>query len=266
MFRFAQLLIALSLLAPLSLGCGAARKAMDAEMAMKPMNIDSSRQKPAPLTRNVFKADKVRALTEDDLRVVLDAPVFLEKKARIGVVPVTNGYAPHRDLPLAKITADIAKTLDRTELFEIVSEISTDWPTHGNIAGLRELAARYRSEYLLLYRQRFVDRTYTNGWGWTWVTIVGGLLAPTRTLEAAGVMEATLFDVKSGTLLFTVYARVNGEADETVWGNDRKRRDLKMRLLDEATSALVKQVEAKVEQLADARPKTDKAEEAIGAL
>ncbi len=34
---------------------------------------------------------------------------------------------------------------------------------------LRELAARYRSEYLLLYRHRFVDRSYTNAWGWLYL-------------------------------------------------------------------------------------------------
>lgn len=252
MIRLCYTLLALFTL-PTLIGCGAARKPM-APARMEPLNIDSARQKPTALTQNFFKGDKVRALTEDNLRAVLDAPVFLEKNARIGVVPVTSQYSPNRALPLEEITARIARTLDQTGEFEIVSEISTDWPTNGNIAGLRELAARYRSEYMLLYRQRFVDRTYTNGWGWGWVTLVGGLLLPVDTLEVQGVVEATLFDVKSGTLLFTVYTRIHGEADENIWHSDRKRRALKMKLLTDATDALLKQMKSKVDQLADARP------------
>lgn len=253
MFSHLRLLAATLALAGGLIGCGAARAPM-APAALEPMHIDSAAQGPAPLTHNPFKGDQVRALTEDDLRVVLDAPVFLEQAARIGVVSVTHGYAPDRALPLHEITAALADTLDGTGLFEIVSELSTDWPGRSDIAGLRELAARYRSEYLLLYRQRFVDRTYTNGWGWAWITVIGGLVAPTDTLEAEGVIEATLFDVKSGTLLFTVYARARGHEDETIWHTGQKRRRLKQRLLKEATRSLVSQVRQKVEQLADARP------------
>ena len=35
-------------------------------------------------------------------------------------------------------------------IFEVATEMSTDWPADGGISGLRELAARYRAEYLLL--------------------------------------------------------------------------------------------------------------------
>lgn len=55
-------------------------------------------------------------------------------------------------------------------LGQVVSEVTTDWPTDGSIAGLRKLAARYRGEYLLLYRHRFVDRSWTNGWALSWLT------------------------------------------------------------------------------------------------
>ena len=40
----------------------------------------------------------------------------------------------------------------------------------------------------------------------------------------AGVLEATLFDVRSGTILFTLYERVHARSDETPCDDDRKLR------------------------------------------
>jgi hypothetical protein len=83
---------------------------------------------------------------------------------------------------------------------------------------------------------------------------LGVLFAPAQTLESAGVLEATLFDVKTGTLLFTVFERVHAESDETVFHNDRKRRLMKEKLLAEAAGKLAAQVVEKSRRLAAARP------------
>src|SRR5688500_19801965 len=44
---------------------------------------------------------------------------------------------------------------------------------------------------ILLYRHRFVDQWYVNGWAWTWPTLIGVFAAPAHTLDSAGVLEAT---------------------------------------------------------------------------
>jgi len=44
--------------------------------------------------------------------------------------------------------------------------------------------------------------------------------------------------VRTGTILFTVFHRVAGTADENVWGNDRKLDELKQDLVVEGTQAL----------------------------
>jgi hypothetical protein len=234
-------------------GCGA-RSMLRAEMEPLALSPAEPAAAPAPLTKDHFRRDGAGSISEEDLRTVLAAPVFLEANARIGVVPVANRYEPDPDLPLAGVPGVLGEVLTESGLFELATEVSTDWPADRGISGLRELAARYRAEYLLLYRQRFVDDTYTNAWALMWLTVVGGLVVPHETMEIAGVVEATLFDVRTGTLLFTVYERVHQVSDENVWQNDRKRKALKRALLDQAAGRLADRVVEKARLLAAARP------------
>lgn len=205
-----------------------------------------------------FQRDRAGGVSEEGLRAILDAPVYLDETQRLGVLPVSGEYRPERGVPLPAVPAELTRSLDAAGLFQATSEVSTDWPVDGDIPGLRELAARYRSGYLLLYRHRFVDDGWANGWAWLYPTIVGALVAPSRTVETAGVLEATLFDVRTGTILFTVYERVHAVADETPWAEERKRRAMKLRLLDQAATKLGEQVVSKVRHLAALRPAKEK--------
>lgn len=208
---------------------------------------------PKLLEVNHFTRDSMGTLSEADLRNILQAPVFLEEKARLGIVPVSDGYGANGEIPVVAVPGALAKTLDDTGQFEIVSEVSTDFPATGSIAGLRELAARYRCDYLLLYRHRFVDRVYASGWAWTWVTLVGQMIAPANVLEAEGVLEATLFDVKTGTILFTTFERVKDKKEENVLDTERKQKELRERLLADATKSIGKSVVDQIGRLAAAR-------------
>lgn len=244
------LLAALSLLAT---GCGGAAKMRAPRMA--PM---AQQRAPKPLQRNHFRQDRMKGLTESAMREILDAPVFLERKARVGVVPVQSRYAVDHAVPVEKITGKLARSLVDSDRFEVVTEVTTDWPGETSIGGLRELATRYRAEYLLLYRHRFVEQTKVNGWGWAWLTVVGGLVVPQNTVETAGVLEATLFDVKSGTLLFTLYERVHAEDDFNVWNNDWKLRQRRAGLTLKAVDALTRKVDARLNDLVVARERFEK--------
>ncbi|MBN2498888.1 MAG: hypothetical protein JXR96_30135 [Deltaproteobacteria bacterium] len=234
---------------------GCAARAPLAGPVMKPLALaESIEARPAVLERNHFTRDRAGSISEADLRKVLAAPVFLEERARVGIVQVADRYDPDADLPLVDIPARLCAELEDSAVFEVATEISTDWPADRGISGLRELAARYRTEYLLLYRHRFEERSYVNSWGWTWLTVVGIFAAPYQTLEAAGVMEATLFDVKTGTILFTVFERVHGQADENAYHHERKMRALKEKLLAEAADSLGREVVSKLSFLVAARP------------
>jgi len=233
-------------------GCAASRPLV---AHMDPMRFEGPAEGPPLLTENHFKRDVMGDLDERQLREILGSPVFLEDKARIGVLPVGNGYESDPDMPLDKVPGGLEHALSDSGHFEVVSEVTTDWPHAGTLGGLRELAARYRAEYLLLYRSRFVSRSHANGWAIGWVTIVGGLVLPNRTLEIAGVMEATLLDVKTGTLLFTAFERVGTTSDENVWQNERKRTAMKDELRARGTKALTVKVLDQLTRLVAARPR-----------
>jgi hypothetical protein len=235
-------------------GC-AAHKAMAPDMA--PMAFMTEAAEPAQppiLTENHFSRDRAGSITESALREVLASPVFLEEKARVGVVPVQGAYALDLDVPLPGVPAALADALDASGEFELASEISTDFPVDSGIAGLRELAARYRCDYLLIYRHRFVDASYANPVAWGYLTGVGALFLPGNTIESAGVLEATLFDVKTGTLLFTVNERIRSQERVNIWHNDLKTQWMKKQMLETATQKLSSQVVSKIRRLVVARP------------
>ena len=231
--------IAASLLAA---GCATAHAS---EPHLAPLAIAGAE----PLAKDHFHRDRTSALSEEALRAILDAPVQVDEGQRVGVVPVGDAYRPERTLPLPAVPGELTRALDAAGLFDASTEVSADWPADGDIPGLRELAARYRSGYLLLYRQRFADDSSANAWCLLYPTIIGAIVAPSRSLETAGVLEATLFDVRTGTLLFTVYERVRGRAEATPSGEDRKLQEVKTRLLEQAASKLAEQVVAKVRRL-----------------
>jgi hypothetical protein len=209
----------------------------------------------APLDDH-FQRDRAGGVSEEGLRAILEAPVQLDQTQRLGVLPVSDSYRPDRGIPLPAVPAELTRTIEAAGVFQAASEVSTDWPADGDVPGLREIAARYRSGYLLLYRHRFVDDSYLNAWGWLYLTLVGGMLAPSQTLETAGILEATLFDVRSGTILFTVYERVSAHSDETPWNEARKLRVMKTRLLEQAAEKLAAQVVSKLRRLVGANRAT----------
>ncbi len=211
---------------------------------------------PAPkvLEDNHFVRDHTGGVGEAELKEILAAPVFLESDARLGVVPVASSYALDGEVPLQAAPGTLADALEAAGVFQLTSEISTDWPVDRGLPGLRELGARYRSEYLLLFRARFAEQSYPNGWAWLYPTVLGALLAPGNTVEEAGVLEATLYDVKTGTLLFTVHERVRGEEKASPPTASRHADELQRKLVTDAVPRLAEQVVAKCRRLALARP------------
>lgn len=237
-------------------GC-AAHRPLEAPMLPAAYALAEKAAEPAAppiLTENRFSRDTAGSISEESLREVLASPVFLEEKARVGIVPVQGSYALDMDVPLPAVTAALAEALDGSGEFELASEVSTDFPVDRGISGLRELAARYRCDYLLIYRHRFVDDSYMNPVAWGYLTVLGALFLPGHTLESAGVLEATLFDVKTGTLLFTVNERVHEQQRVNVWHNELKTQWMKRRMLETATQKLADQVVGKIRRLVVARP------------
>ncbi|MBK7860096.1 MAG: hypothetical protein IPJ65_16075 [Archangiaceae bacterium] len=208
---------------------------------------------PPQLVDDHFSRDQTGALSEEHLKEILAAPVFLEAGARLGVVPVAVAYAPDEAVPTVAAPAELVGALEQSGLFEMASEISTEWPIDRGLPGLRELAARYRSEYLLLYRHRFVETTNHNGWAAGYATLIGALFFPGEQLETDGVLEATLYDVKSGTILFTVNERTHQSESAAPTTATRRGHELQAKMLREAAPKLADRVVQKCRRLAASR-------------
>ena len=82
---------------------------------------------------------------------------------------------------------------------------------------LREMAARYKLRYVLLYREDTRSWTRSNAWTVGYATVIGATFLPGRTLHVDGFVEASLFDVKTGLLLFTVRRRVAAVRRSSEW-------------------------------------------------
>lgn len=231
-------------------GCAASRAAMP---SLPSYSLAALPAPAAVLEDNHFARDRM-GVGETELKQILATPVFLEEHARIGVLPVRTGYAPDDGVPVEAAPATLTDALDGSGLFDLASEISTEWPTTSGTAGLRELAARYRTEYVLLYRHRFADATRPNGFAAGFVTILGAFFLPGTTIESAGVLEATLFDVKTGTILFTVHERVRSEAIAAPPGVEGRLTVMHREMVKDAARKLSEQVLLRCQRLVATRP------------
>ncbi len=236
------------------IAAGCASASHSADLPPLVFTTEETKQAAPALTDNHFARDQAGGVSEDHLKEILAAPVFLEEGARLGVVPVAVRYAPDEAVPTTAVPAELVTALEESGMFEMASEISTEWPTERGLPGLRELAARYRSEYLVLYRHRFVEDVNHNGWAAGYATIVGALFFPGQQLESNGVLEATLYDVKTGTILFTVNERVAATESAAPTTQSRRSIELQKKMLAEAAPRLAERVVSKCRRLAAARP------------
>jgi hypothetical protein len=96
----------------------------------------------------------------------------------------------------------------------------------------------------LLYREQLTEITRANGWAAGYMTVVGALFLPGQTLGVFGFVEASLFDVKTGTLLFTVRRAGARTRHSNVWYQEDKLGQLAADL----TAALAPELAADVQR------------------
>ena len=217
-------LLSLLVLVAAVLGAGCASVHSPAE-SQSVLAVGSAQQpSPPPLQRSLFAREPSGQLTEDALQRILAAPWEITLPARVGVVPIVPAYdmrgpAPSNAVPAA--TGALARAL-RCEQFTLVTEVMAIPSGALGMEALRELAARYRLRYLVLYREEIATRVFANGWASLYATVIGAFFVPGETLRAAGYVEASLFDVKTGLLLATVRRPVFEERVSNVWGTREK--------------------------------------------
>ncbi len=210
---------ALLLVASLGIsGCGASRM-RSARMANAPML--QLAESVAPLQRSVFDKDPHGQLTEDQIQSILAAPIELILPARVGVLPVltaSDWRGPSPDFGRSAIgVTPLVNGLRKTTSFSLVTQMMPIPSGALGMEALRETASRYRLRYLILYREVIAPKTRLNSWAFGYATGLGALFLPGRSYSAQGYIEASMFDVKTGILLFTTRRSIVASHDDNEW-------------------------------------------------
>lgn len=200
--------------------CGGGRAMMASKSVMA-----AAPGAPAPLDRSLFARDPNGALSEDALQKILAAPIELDLPSRVGVLPIETardwrGPGPNHAVPAG--LAPLVNRLRSDAAFSLVTQTMVIPSGALGMEALREIAARYRLRYLLLYREVLAKSERMNGWAWGYATIVGALFIPGQRQEVYGYIEASMFDVKTGLLMFTTRRSVTAAQSSNRWHTDEK--------------------------------------------
>jgi hypothetical protein len=87
---------------------------------------------------------------------------------------------------------------------------------------LREIAGRYRLRYLLLYREVLATQEHLGAWAIGYATVIGALFLPGKHQEVYGYIEASMFDVKTGLLMFTTRRALTAVQTTNEWHTQDK--------------------------------------------
>lgn len=179
----------------------------------------------APLDRSLFARDPNGQLSEDALQKILASPIEIALPARIGVLPIETpadwrGPGPDHRVPPG--VAGFVERLRHDANFTLVTQTMVIPSGALGMEALREIAARYRLRYLLLYREVVAKQERLNPWAWGYATIVGALFLPGQRQDVYGYLEASMFDVKTGLLMFTTRRPLAASQTTNRWNRQIK--------------------------------------------
>jgi hypothetical protein len=194
-------------------------------MASAPMAAAPAEAAPAPLQQSVFARDPHGQLTEEALQKILAAPIELALPSRVGVLPIATATDWRGPGPDERVPAGVAPLVERLRsdgAFSLVTQTMVIPSGALGMEALREIAARYRLRYLLLYREVIAKETTLNAWAWGYATGLGALFLPGRDQHVYGYIEASMFDVKTGLLMFTTRRSILAQDSTNNWHNQQK--------------------------------------------
>lgn len=204
-------------------GCGSSQK-----MASAPMSspAQASLAAPPPLERSVFARDPNGQLSEDALQKILAAPIELDLPSRVGVLPIitaTDWRGPSPDFQRVPAgMGSLVGGLRKDAAFSLVTEMMPIPSGSLGMEALREAAARYRLRYVILYREVLATNHHVNPWAIGYATVIGAAFLPGQSQEVYGYIEATMFDVKTGLLMFTTRRGIVATQHENEWRTGEK--------------------------------------------
>ena len=206
-------------------GCAAKMKMASAPMAASAPSM-AAPAAPPPLDRSVFARDPSGQLSEDALQKILASPIELDLPSRVGVLPIltaTDWRGPSPDYEhVPPGVAPLVMRLRKDPAFSLVTEMMPIPSGALGMEALREVSARYRLRYVILYREVLAKKHYQNKWTWGYATLFGAFFLPGKQHEVYGYIEATMFDVKTGLLMFTTRRAIMATKRSNEWRTQDK--------------------------------------------
>jgi hypothetical protein len=196
------------------MACAGAKPQMSSARAAAPMTA------PQPLDRSLFARDPNGQLSEDALQKILESPIEIALPARVGVLPIQTARDWRGPGPDDRVPAGVASfvtTLRRDAQFSLVTQTMVIPSGALGMEALREIAARYRLRYLLLYREVLAKHERLGPWAWGYPTVLGAFFLPGQRQEVYGYVEASMFDVKTGLLMFTTRRAITASQTTNRW-------------------------------------------------
>jgi hypothetical protein len=201
--------------------CGGAKSMKSArhEAAVAPAGA------PQILEHSVFARDPNGALTEESLQKILASPIEIALPARVGVLPIETAKDWRGPGPDDRVPAGVGRFVERLRRdsqFSLVTQTMVIPSGALGMEALREIAARFRLRYLLLYREVLAKHERLGPWAWGYATIIGAAFLPGQRQEVYGYIEASMFDVKTGLLMFTTRRSIAAGQTTNRWNTKGK--------------------------------------------
>ncbi len=236
-----------------TLGCGASQKM--ATSAIAAGQAPAMPNAPPPLERSLFDRNPSGALTEDSLQRILAAPIELELPARVGFIPIMTardwrGPSPDDRVPTG--VEPLIRSLRKSPHFTLLTQTMVIPSGALGMEALREIAARYRLRYVMLYREVLANDSMLTAIAWGYATIVGALFLPGNRQEVWGYTELSMFDVKTGTLMFTTRRAIAASQTTNQWHKKQKLEKLASHAIAKFAPDLARDVLTDLEDFANA--------------
>ncbi len=211
-----------------------------------------------------FIAATPPSFIDEDIAKAAAVEPNLRFPARIGIARIVNGSLTLPPAEETALFADIAERNSRYGEFVPISPLimamtgsnATGINRHQSgtaaaaIQQIRLASARQHLDYVIIYEIGARSRTGNTPFALADVTLVGGMLLPTRNISVAGIGAAAFVDVRNGYPYGTTQVAADLSGFSRTFQADRRSNELRAQATLKVAEALVPDIETMLSELA----------------
>jgi len=200
-----------------------------------------------------FVEQRPNSIDKDIARIASVEP-NLNFPGRIGVARVVNGRLtalPAQEIEIfGRFAEDNPRYGEIVGISPLIAQmIQEEEGRSGIIRSIRQTAARQHLDYVLVYEVGARSSVTNTPFALADVTLIGGMLLPTRNIKTAGVASAAFLDVRNGYPYGTVAATKDLSGLSRTFGEGIAKNALQQKAILKTTQALMPKVEEMLDGL-----------------